>query len=167
MQHLCARDEHGCLLANRIFLRRAVYQSSHPRSSAGRTLATLYCEASSSSVSASCFSAWQARRRTRRGCCGSAMADQTRSKLGQLYPRAEIESSQAAYMKELRAMYSKTGCADCGANPANWATLKRPAFVCINCAQNLRADATNRVKNCIGTYLWHPDEMDVMRSLKK
>lgn len=88
----------------------------------------------------------------------------TRSKLGTVYPKAEVEATHASYMAELRRMYSRVACTDCGAKPANWATLKRAAFVCINCAQTLRADAQNRVKNCLGTYLWHPDEMDAMRA---
>lgn len=96
-----------------------------------------------------------------------AEVEMSRSKLGKKYPKAEVEASHPACMKELRAMYRTRGCADCGATPANWATLKRPAFVCINCAQRLRADASNRVKNCLGTYLWHPDEMEVMRTLAK
>lgn len=91
------------------------------------------------------------------------MAEQSRSKLGKVYPRAEVEATHSDCLAELRRMYQKTGCADCGAKPANWATLKRAVFVCINCAQKLRADASNRVKNCVGTYLWHPDEMQVMR----
>lgn len=90
--------------------------------------------------------------------------EQSRSKLGRSYPKAEVEATHDACMRELRSMYGKTSCADCGTKPANWATLKRGAFVCINCAQKLRADASNRVKNCIGTYLWHPDEMEVMRN---
>lgn len=92
------------------------------------------------------------------------MAETSRSKLGTVYPKADIEATHEGYMAELRNMYQKAGCFDCGAKPANWATLKRAAFVCINCAQKLRADASNRVKNCLGTYLWHPDEMDVMRA---
>ena len=87
----------------------------------------------------------------------------SRSKLGKEYPKQEIEATHDQYMTELRKLYHKTTCADCGGRPANWATLKRGKFVCINCAQTLRADASNKVKNCLGTYLWHPDEMQVMR----
>ncbi|PXF40308.1 hypothetical protein BWQ96_09964 [Gracilariopsis chorda] len=89
---------------------------------------------------------------------------QTRSKLGTVYDKSQIEQLQAQYLNELRRMYAATKCADCQTRPANWATLKRAAFVCINCAQALRADASNRVKNCLGTYLWHPDEMEIMRN---
>lgn len=92
------------------------------------------------------------------------MAETSRSKLGQVYDKAEVEATHKECMDELRKMYQKKACADCGNKPANWATLKRATFVCINCAQTLRADASNRVKNCIGTYLWHPDEMELMRA---
>lgn len=88
---------------------------------------------------------------------------QTRSKLGNSYDRATVEGAQAECLGELRKMYQKRGCADCGARHPNWVSLKRAVFVCVNCAQTLRADATNRVKNCLGTYLWHPDEMELMR----
>lgn len=92
------------------------------------------------------------------------MEEQSRSKLGKVYPKANVEAMHEENMKELRKMYRRTKCADCGGSPANWATLKRGVFVCINCAQTLRADASNKVKNCIGTYLWHPDEMEVMKN---
>ena len=91
----------------------------------------------------------------------------TRSKLGNVYPREEVENGNAECLRELRSMYAKEKCADCQGNTANWATLKRAAFVCIDCAQKLRADASNKVKNCVGTYLWHPDEMELMRNARK
>ena len=91
------------------------------------------------------------------------MDGKTRSKLGKIYDRGEVEANQEAWMKELRKMYQKGGCSECGSRPANWATLKTSSFVCINCAQKLRADASNKVKNCLGTYLWHEDEMERMR----
>ena len=88
----------------------------------------------------------------------------SRSKLGNVYPKADIEASHDQFHAELRTMYKRVSCADCCATPANWATLSRGTFVCVDCAQKLRADAANRVKSCMGTYLWHPDEMEVMRS---
>lgn len=91
------------------------------------------------------------------------MAELTRSKLGNSYPKADIEATHQEYLAELRKMFRKVSCADCGNGVPNWATLKRGVFVCIDCAQKLRADASNKVKNCMGTYLWHPDEMEVMR----
>lgn len=97
----------------------------------------------------------------------ASTATQTRSKLGTVYDRSQIEQLQQQYLNELRRMYTATKCVDCAGVPANWATLKRAAFVCINCAQTLRADASNRVKNCLGTYLWHPDEMELMRNASR
>ena len=87
----------------------------------------------------------------------------TTSKLGKKYDRKEIEKLDKQFHSELRKMFRKSNCADCGKKHPNWATLKRGKFVCINCAQKLRADSSNRVKSCMGTYLWHPDEMEVMR----
>lgn len=94
------------------------------------------------------------------------MVEQTKSKLGKYYPRAEIESQQKGHLAGLRTMYTTVTCADCGAKYAHRVSLKRPAFVCVDCAQKLRVDATNKVKNCMGSYLWHPDEMERMRTLK-
>ena len=87
----------------------------------------------------------------------------TTSKLGKKYDRKQIEKLDKQFHSELRKMFRKSNCADCGKKHPNWATLKRGKFVCINCAQKLRADSSNRVKSCMGTYLWHPDEMEVMR----
>ena len=89
----------------------------------------------------------------------------TTSKLGNKYDKKEIEKLDKIFHGELRKMFRKCNCADCGKKNPNWATLKRGKFVCINCAQKLRADASNRIKSCMGTYLWHPDEMEVMRKV--
>ena len=91
----------------------------------------------------------------------------TTSKLGNKYDKKEIEKLDKGFHKELRQLFRKTNCADCGTKNPNWATLKRGQFVCIHCAQKLRADASNRIKSCMGTYLWHPDEMEVMRKNNK
>eukprot|EP00122_Pirum_gemmata_P007323 Pgem_evm1s6720 len=85
------------------------------------------------------------------------------SKLNGRFDLAEIKKMDAQCHEELHAMYRNLKCFDCDAKPCNWATLKRGVFVCINCAQRLRADASNKIKSCMGSYLWHPDEMDCMR----
>jgi len=85
------------------------------------------------------------------------------SKLGNKYDKILVENNDAKYHEELKQMYRKKKCADCNSDNANWATLKRGVFVCVNCAQVLRADASNKVKSCLGTYLWYPDEMQKMR----
>ena len=66
----------------------------------------------------------------------------TTSKLGNKYDKTEIEKLDKGFHKELRQLFRKTNCADCGTKNPNWATLKRGQFVCIHCAQKLRADAS-------------------------
>ena len=87
----------------------------------------------------------------------------SRSKFGTKYKLNIIKNLDTQYHLELKNMLKGQKCTDCNSNMTNWATLKRGAFICIDCAQKLRADATNKVKSCMGTYLWHPDEMEIMR----
>ena len=96
----------------------------------------------------------------------------SRSKFGVEYPMAEIRAAAEAFSAELLAMRKVGGnrfCADCGRKRSTWAAIsateKRGVFVCIDCAQVHRCAGTHvsRVKNCLGTYLWHPDEMEAMR----
>jgi len=85
------------------------------------------------------------------------------SRFGNRYLRSEIEKTDDQYHEELKKMYSKSKCADCKNEYASWATLKRGVFICIDCAQILRADSSNKVKSCMGSYFWYPDEMEVMK----
>eukprot|EP00121_Abeoforma_whisleri_P008583 Awhi_evm1s7877 len=91
------------------------------------------------------------------------MSEFSFSKLGGKYTKDEMSKYDDSFHKELQNMYKSISCEDCGRKNPNWATLKRGVFICIHCAQVLRADASNKVKNCIGSYVWHPDEMEVMR----
>jgi hypothetical protein len=86
------------------------------------------------------------------------------SKLGGKYLKADIEKTDKVYHRELKGLFKRLQC-DCGNSHCNWATLRRGAerFVCIHCAQKLRADSNNKIKSCMGTYLWHPDEMAAIR----
>jgi len=84
------------------------------------------------------------------------------SKLGNKYDLKLIEKLDNEYHTKLKKMYRNLKCEDCSSNNANWVTLKRGKFVCINCAQKLREDASNKIKSCMGTYRWHPDEMEIM-----
>ena len=86
------------------------------------------------------------------------------SKLGGKYLLADIEKTDKSYHRELQRMSKHLTC-DCGSKHTNWVTVKRGAerFVCIDCAQKLRADAQNKIKSAMGTYRWHPDEMKAMR----
>ena len=71
------------------------------------------------------------------------------SKFGKKYKKSEIELLDSKFHNELKNMYRKKKCKDCNRENANWATLKRGAFICVNCAQLLRADASNKVKSCL------------------
>ena len=86
------------------------------------------------------------------------------SKLGGKYLLKDIENTDKLYHDELQRMYKKLNC-ECGNKHCTWVTLRRGGerFVCINCAQKLRADSQNKIKSAMGTYRWHPDEMDVIR----
>ena len=87
------------------------------------------------------------------------------SKLGGKYLLTDIENTDKAYHSELQRMYKHLHC-DCGSSHTNWVTLRRgeEKFVCINCAQTLRADSKNKIKSAMGTYRWHPDEMEAIRT---
>ena len=52
----------------------------------------------------------------------------SRSKLGNTYPLEAVQLTDQACHAELRSMYRGRACADCGATPANWATLRRGAL---------------------------------------
>ena len=93
------------------------------------------------------------------------MSSYSFSKLGGKYNRSEVEQLDKIHHAELKQMFRQLNCS-CGSRHCNWATLKRGSerFVCINCAQKLRADAQNKIKSCMGTYLWHLDEMEAIRS---
>lgn len=87
------------------------------------------------------------------------------SKLGGKYLLTDIENTDQAYHSELQRMYKHLHC-DCGSSHTNWVTLRRgeEKFVCITCAQTLRADSKNKIKSAMGTYRWHPDEMEAIRT---
>ena len=83
---------------------------------------------------------------------------------------AEVQATDKQYHEELRQLSQKGAnkkCADCGAVPTNWASCNLGIFICVNCAQVHRGLGTHisKVKSCMGTYTWHPDEMDMMRSI--
>ena len=86
-----------------------------------------------------------------------------RSKLGNTYDKETIIANDSTTHNTLKQLYTGKECNDCKAKPANWATLKRGVFICINCAQTLRADSDNKIKSCMGTYLWCPDELEKMK----
>ncbi|KAJ3302166.1 hypothetical protein HDV03_005272 [Kappamyces sp. JEL0829] len=95
------------------------------------------------------------------------MAEKSFSKLGGVYDKAEILKHDRENHELLQSMYLKTTCADCGAKSANWASCNLGIFLCVDCAQLHRGLGTHisKVKSCMGTYNWHPDEMERMTSI--
>lgn len=93
--------------------------------------------------------------------------DTSRSKFGKAYPMSEIKALEKEYQAELAAMVKQEGnkkCADCFKKPSSWASVGFGTFICVDCAQ-LHRSGLGKVKNLGVTYLWHPDEMEVMRRL--
>lgn len=93
-----------------------------------------------------------------------------RSKLGNVFSRAEVEKLDAEHHRVLKALRSQPGnnqCADCGAQDTTWASVNLGVFLCVRCADVHRALGTHisKVKGCGGTYLWGTDEIAQMKSL--
>jgi len=94
----------------------------------------------------------------------------TRSKLGAQYPTALIQAKDREFHEELKVLRSlphNKQCAECQASPSTWASVSLGVFVCMRCAQvhrNLGAHLS-KVKSCMGTYLWCPDEIEQMKRI--
>ena len=94
----------------------------------------------------------------------------TRSKLGGVYPTSTIQAmDKEAHrtLKALRALPGNKECAECKTSPSTWASVSLGVFVCMDCAQvhrNLGAHIS-KVKSCMGTYLWCPDELERMKEI--
>ena len=94
----------------------------------------------------------------------------TRSKLNGEYPTALIQKLDKEHhkiLKDLRAQPCNKQCAECQACPSTWASVSLGVFVCMRCAQVHRNLGTHisKVKSCMGTYLWCPDEIERMRQV--
>ena len=92
------------------------------------------------------------------------MATVSYSKLGGEYPMEFIKNNDSLYhqqLKELRQKKSNKMCADCDRKPTTWASVNIGIFLCEECAQIHRGIGTHlsKVKSCMGSYLWHPDEI--------
>lgn len=92
------------------------------------------------------------------------------SKLGNKYPKAEVEQNDQASQRELkrlRGLISRGNhfCADCGASDNSWTSVSIGVFICVTCSDVHRSVGTHitKVKGCTGTYLWGPDELEQMR----
>jgi hypothetical protein len=86
------------------------------------------------------------------------------SKLGGVYPKAEIEAKDAESHARLKALCrsgSNNRCAECGDTGTCWASVTIGVFVCMRCSQVHRSLGAHisKVKSCMGTYLWAPDEL--------
>lgn len=93
-----------------------------------------------------------------------------RSKLGNSFPRAEVEKLDAEHHRILKKLRSQPGndqCVECGAKDNTWCSVNLGVFLCVQCADVHRALGTHisKVKGCGGTYLWGPDEIAQMQSL--
>lgn len=89
------------------------------------------------------------------------------SKLGKAYDKDFIDKNDKEFHKQLnnfRIKYKNNICADCDVKPTQWASVNLGIFICTDCAQIHRGIGTHitKVKSCMGSYNWHPDELDNM-----
>ena len=92
------------------------------------------------------------------------------SKLGKEYDMTYITENDTLFhnqLKELRKKKYNKFCADCNNSPANWTSVNIGIFLCEGCAQIHRGIGTHitKVKSCMGSYLWHPDEIENMKNI--
>eukprot|EP01052_Picozoa_sp_SAG31_P033701 SAG31_NODE_3844_length_3822_cov_1.533978_3_plen_279_part_00 len=98
------------------------------------------------------------------------MAAIYRSKLGGEFPAdfiQRMDKQHHAEIKRIRSLPENRQCAECQAEPTTWASVSLGVFVCMRCSQvhrNLGAHIS-KVKSCMGTYLWCPDELERMRQI--
>ena len=90
------------------------------------------------------------------------------SKLGTKYDKKFILAHDKEYhniLHYLRKLEGNKRCADCNSKENGWCSVNIGVFLCINCAQIHRGVGTHisKVKSCMGTYRWHPDEIERMK----
>eukprot|EP00930_Biecheleria_cincta_P100877 TRINITY_DN924_c0_g2_i1.p1 TRINITY_DN924_c0_g2~~TRINITY_DN924_c0_g2_i1.p1 ORF type:complete len:271 (+),score=60.85 TRINITY_DN924_c0_g2_i1:89-901(+) len=99
----------------------------------------------------------------------AAATETWRSKLGNKYPKRDVEQWDAqmkAELAALRKLGSNKSCFDCGSSDTTWASPKLGVFICTTCSDIHRAAGAHItcVKN-FSTYLWGPDEVEVMQAV--
>lgn len=103
-------------------------------------------------------------------CCLMAATFETwRSKCGSKYPKADIDrwdKQLKADLAALRRLPHNRKCFDCGTDDTTWASPKLGIFICVACSDVHRAAGAHitSVKN-FNTYLWGPDEVEVMKAV--
>eukprot|EP01060_Flectonema_neradi_P035379 TRINITY_DN649_c0_g3_i1.p1 TRINITY_DN649_c0_g3~~TRINITY_DN649_c0_g3_i1.p1 ORF type:complete len:167 (+),score=29.22 TRINITY_DN649_c0_g3_i1:77-577(+) len=96
------------------------------------------------------------------------MSDTIQSKLGKTYVRSDID--EAALLSEINTLKKQganSRCAECSATPTAWASVSLGVFICTKCAQVHRSLGAHisKVKSCMGTYEWCPDEVAAMKAV--
>ena len=93
------------------------------------------------------------------------------SKLGGKYPAELIDKLDQKHHKILQELRKNditncnSRCADCFDLNTSWTSVNLGIFLCVRCAQIHRGIGTHisKVKGCGGTYLWYPDEIEMMQ----
>eukprot|EP01060_Flectonema_neradi_P020143 TRINITY_DN27675_c0_g1_i1.p1 TRINITY_DN27675_c0_g1~~TRINITY_DN27675_c0_g1_i1.p1 ORF type:complete len:304 (+),score=49.28 TRINITY_DN27675_c0_g1_i1:47-913(+) len=96
--------------------------------------------------------------------------EQIVSKLGKSYDKARIMKREKALLREvnqIRQIEGNGSCAECGESQNGWASVTLGVFICTNCSQIHRGLGAHisKVKSCMGTYVWCPDEIAAMKAM--
>mmetsp|Transcript_33954 Transcript_33954/g.81465 ORF Transcript_33954/g.81465 Transcript_33954/m.81465 type:complete len:321 (+) Transcript_33954:79-1041(+) len=99
----------------------------------------------------------------------ASSGEKFRSKIGNSYLKKDVEDWQPRLKAELAALKRSGGnrqCCDCGVLDVTWASPKLGTFLCVTCSDVHRAAGAHItcVKN-FSTYLWSPDEVQMMRAV--
>eukprot|EP01064_Diplonema_japonicum_P031063 TRINITY_DN544_c0_g1_i1.p1 TRINITY_DN544_c0_g1~~TRINITY_DN544_c0_g1_i1.p1 ORF type:complete len:267 (+),score=62.46 TRINITY_DN544_c0_g1_i1:47-802(+) len=92
------------------------------------------------------------------------------SKLGKTYPKHTIMRKEKSLLAKINTVKRAGGnamCAECGDVQSGWASVTLGVFVCTQCSQIHRGLGAHisKVKSCMGTYIWCPDEIEAMERM--